>query len=67
MVAVLALVGLAQDVKEFEKRVTEFALSNGLKFVVVERHDAPAVSFYTYVRAGTADEGAGHGDRKSVV
>src|SRR5262249_21457694 len=32
---------------------------NGLQFVVVERHDSPAVSFHTYVRAGSADDGAG--------
>jgi hypothetical protein len=35
----------AQDVKEFEKKFTEFALPNGLRFVLMERHDAPAVSF----------------------
>jgi predicted Zn-dependent peptidase len=46
-------------VKEFEKRVTEFALPNGLQFVVVEHHDMPSVSFHTYVRAGSADDLAG--------
>src|SRR5262245_61546559 len=44
---------------EFEKRVTEFALPNGLQFVIVERHDAPAVSFHTYVRAGSAADPTG--------
>ncbi len=46
----------AQDLKEFEKRVTEFTLENGLHFIIVERHDAPVVSFHTYVNAGSIDD-----------
>jgi predicted Zn-dependent peptidase len=42
----------AQELKEFEKKVNEFTLPNGLHFVVVERHDAPEVCFHTYVAAG---------------
>src|SRR5262249_46994193 len=57
--ACVGLLATAQDVKEFEKRTSEFTLPNGLQFVVVERHDSPAVSFHTYVRAGSADDGAG--------
>jgi len=49
----------AQDLKEFEKRVTEFTLGNGLHFIVVERHDAPVVSFHTYVNAGSVDDPTG--------
>ena len=49
----------AQDLKEFEKKVTEFTLPNGLRFIVVERHDAPVVSFHTYVNAGSVDDPAG--------
>ncbi|MGO9010331.1 MAG: M16 family metallopeptidase [Bryobacteraceae bacterium] len=49
----------AQDLKEFEKRVTEFTLANGLHFTVVERHEAPVVSFHTFVNAGSADDPAG--------
>ncbi|MGD0669231.1 MAG: pitrilysin family protein [Bryobacteraceae bacterium] len=49
----------AQDLKEFEKRVTEFTLANGLHFTVVERHDAPVASFHTFVNAGSADDPAG--------
>ena len=37
----------AQILKEFEKRVTEFSLPNGLHFIVAERHEAPVVSFHT--------------------
>jgi predicted Zn-dependent peptidase len=46
----------AQNLKEFEKNVTEFTLPNGLHFIVLERHDAPVVSFHTYVNAGAVDD-----------
>ena len=35
----------AQNVADFEKRMTDFTLGNGLKFLVLERHQAPVVSF----------------------
>jgi predicted Zn-dependent peptidase len=54
-----ALLLLAQDLKEFEKRVTEFTLANGLHFIVLERTDAPVVSFHTYVNAGAVDDPKG--------
>lgn len=38
------------------QRVTEFRLDNGMKFVVLERHQAPVVSFLTYANVGGADE-----------
>ncbi len=53
------LLASAQSLKEFEKRVTEFTLANGLHFIVLERHDAPVVSFNTYVKAGSLDDPAG--------
>ncbi|MBN2183523.1 MAG: insulinase family protein [Sedimentisphaerales bacterium] len=46
----------AQDLAEFEKRITEFTLSNGLKFLVLERHEAPVVSFHTHANVGAVDE-----------
>uniref|UniRef100_Q01SM7 Peptidase M16 domain protein n=1 Tax=Solibacter usitatus (strain Ellin6076) TaxID=234267 RepID=Q01SM7_SOLUE len=49
----------AQDLKEFEKKVTEFTLPNGLHFILLERHEAPVVSFHTFVNAGSADDPAG--------
>jgi predicted Zn-dependent peptidase len=49
----------AQNLKEFEKKVTEFTLPNGLHFIVIERHEAPVVSFNTYVKAGSLDDPAG--------
>ena len=50
----------AQEVKEFDKQVTEFSLPNGLQFLLLERHDSPVVSFHTYVRVGSADDITGH-------
>jgi predicted Zn-dependent peptidase len=52
----LALSLFSQDLKEFEKRVTEFKLNNGMKFIVLERHQAPVVSFHAYVDAGSAND-----------
>src|SRR5258708_14980037 len=49
----------AQSLKEFEKRVTEFTLPNGLHFIVLERHQAPAVSFNSYANAGSVDDPSG--------
>lgn len=48
-----------QILKEFEKKVTEFSLPNGLHFIVAERHEAPVVSFHTYVDAGSVDDPSG--------
>src|SRR4051794_22318271 len=50
----------AQSLKDFEKKVTTFTLPNGLRFLVIERHEAPVVSFHTYVNAGSVDDPGGH-------
>src|SRR5215470_8585964 len=49
----------AQSLKDFEKKVTEFTLANGLHFIVIERHEAPVVSFHTYVNVGSVDDPGG--------
>ncbi len=49
----------AQSLQDFEKRVTEFTLGNGLHFIVFERHEAPVVSFHSYVNAGSVDDPGG--------
>ncbi|MHC4167978.1 MAG: M16 family metallopeptidase [Planctomycetota bacterium] len=46
----------AQDLARFERRMTEFTLDNGLTFLVLERHEAPVVSFHTYADVGAVDE-----------
>jgi len=45
--------------QEFEEKVTTFTLDNGLSFVVVERPEAPVVSFHTYADVGSINEPAG--------
>jgi predicted Zn-dependent peptidase len=40
-------------------KISEFTLSNGMKFIVMERHQAPVVSFMTYVNIGAAYEAEG--------
>jgi hypothetical protein len=47
----------------FESRVSEFTLSNGLHFVVLERHNAPVVSCHTHAKVGAfVEEPGGTGD-----
>jgi len=65
-IAALLLMGVvssahAQEdlLAEFEEKTTTFTLDNGLDFVVVERHDAPVVSFATYADVGSVDEPEG--------
>jgi predicted Zn-dependent peptidase len=41
------------------QNLTEFRLDNGLKFIVLERHQAPTVSFVTYADVGGVDEPEG--------
>ncbi len=47
---------IGQDLAEFEKCLTEFTLENGLKFLVLERHDAPVVTCHTHANVGAVDE-----------
>lgn len=53
---VLAPAAMSQDLAGFEKRLTKFTLDNGLTFLVLERHEAPVVSFHTYADVGAVDE-----------
>ena len=50
----------AQNLQEFEKRVTEFTLPNGMRWIVLERHEAPVVAFNAMVNAGAVDDPAGN-------
>jgi predicted Zn-dependent peptidase len=38
------------------EQINEFTLDNGLKFIVLENHEAPVVSFVTYANVGGVDE-----------
>ena len=59
LIALLPGLLAAQSLQNFEKKVTEFTLANGLTFLVIERHEAPVVSFHTYVNAGAVDDPTG--------
>lgn len=47
------------DPSILKSKVTEFTLDNGLRFLVMERHDVPVFSFMTHVDAGSANEPVG--------
>jgi predicted Zn-dependent peptidase len=51
---------LAQTIQPYLDRVaaavTEFTLDNGMKFIVLERPQAPVVSFMIYAEVGAVDE-----------
>ena len=55
----LPLAMAAQSLSDFEKKVTEFTLPNGMHFIVVQRPEAPVVSMHTYVNAGSVDDPKG--------
>ncbi len=59
LISVTGVVCHAQNLAEFEKKVTSFTLENGMKFLVVERHDAPVVSFITFADVGSTNETKG--------
>jgi predicted Zn-dependent peptidase len=49
----------AQDLQELQKKASDFTLPNGLHFIVLERHEAPVVSFHTWVNVGGIHDPAG--------
>ena len=54
---VAAIPVIAQEgFKSVESRVVEHTLRNGLKFIILPRHEAPVVSFVTYADVGSVDE-----------
>ncbi len=58
-VFLLSLPLAAQDLASFEKRITVKKLPNGLTLMVMERHEAPVFSAYTFVDAGSAQDPMG--------
>ncbi|MCK4888414.1 MAG: insulinase family protein [Candidatus Aminicenantes bacterium] len=55
----LFLTGAEFNFDSVKDRVSEFTLSNGLKFVLLEDHSVPIASFVTYANAGGSDERIG--------
>jgi predicted Zn-dependent peptidase len=53
---VLAAPAWAQGFKELEAKVAEKTLPNGLKVIILPRHEAPVVSFVTYADVGSVNE-----------
>jgi predicted Zn-dependent peptidase len=49
----------AQTFDATKKQVKIHSLGNGMKFIVLERHDAPVVSFHVYADVGSANESYG--------
>ena len=57
LAALLVSALAAQDAfQSVQSKVTDFTLSNGMNFIVLERHEAPVVSFYTYADVGSVQE-----------
>ncbi len=52
---------IAFDFSQVEKQVSEYKLDNGLKIIVMPRHDAPVASFVTQVNVGGAEDPKGSG------
>lgn len=54
LLCVTAFVAPAQDtLGDVQKRLSEFTLSNGWKFIILERRQAPVAAFYTYADVGS--------------
>lgn len=45
-----------QTYQDLENKVVKHTLDNGLRFLIVERHEAPVVSFVTYANVGAVNE-----------
>jgi len=56
---VLAVSSLAQTFDAIKSQVKVHVLKNGMKFIALERHEAPVVSFHMYADVGSANESYG--------
>ena len=45
---------------DIEQKIREHVLSNGMKFIILERHEAPVFSGHIYVNVGSSDEVVGN-------
>ena len=59
LVLVLAVSSMAQTFDAMKSQVRVHVLRNGMKFIVMERHEAPVVSFHVYADVGSANESYG--------
>src|SRR4030042_1117364 len=49
-------IGYTQTFDAIKAQVKEYTLKNGMKFIVLERHEAPVFSFHVYADVGSAQE-----------
>ncbi|MCK5147205.1 insulinase family protein [bacterium] len=59
VLAVLYSMSMAQSFEQIQSNIATHTLSNGMKWIVFERHDAPIVSFNLYADVGSANESYG--------
>ncbi len=52
----IPFMGIADTYTDLEERVVEHELTNGMRFLIFERHDAPLVSMVIMVKAGAVNE-----------
>jgi predicted Zn-dependent peptidase len=55
----LGLFLLAQSFDSIKSQVKTQVLANGMKFIVLERHEAPVVAFHVYADVGSVNEVSG--------
>ena len=62
LLAAILSISIAQafDFSELENSIAEHTLDNGLKFIVLPRHEAPVASFITYAAVGSVDDPKGY-------
>ena len=61
LLLVLYTTGLhAAGFEAVEQKIREHVLSNGMKFIILERHEAPVFSGCIYVNVGSAEEPVGN-------
>ena len=59
IISIVNLSLLAQTFDAIKGQVKAHILKNGMKFIVLERHEAPVVSFHVYADVGSANESYG--------
>ncbi len=52
----IAAAAYPQSLADYEKNITEHALSNGMRFIILRDHTAPVVTFHVQVNTGSVDE-----------
>ncbi len=56
LAGLIPLAGFAGTYTEFQERVVEYQLENGMRFLIFERHEAPLVSMVIMVKVGSVNE-----------